>query len=1111
MSREPALTFDGAVRILGAEEPKAVERLSKALGGGILLAGVAAGVATIGPAALAPLALFEPIWGWVDQKNEAIGLLRSLVGKFGSRMKDVPTRSRRQLVIAAHTTIVVAAYFDALQGVLGNEISSRVDLSDKEKRRLAGLHEDENSDFLQQIYRSPVPYPSPARGYQENLAAVKEWLGRLSTNVERFLDGLAGSPGQWVQVSGVVADALNRYEDYYVKLAHSAPEMLIGIYLDEHAATRESITGATHQIVELFSRQEANLGRVTSLLSLVLNSRSGSGRSAPVRTTLNNANDGRLMRPILSSTEAAGYGHLQLPSVGESFVPPDYKVVRTTAASRIADEHWWSKLKRWENLDLWFPAFVTSADAARPLLLLGHPGAGKSMLVKILAAKLPATDYTCILVPLRGVSANAPVLTQVEQALAQSTNGRVSWPELVDEPADTIQVVIFDGLDELLQASNTDRSGYLQEVAEFQRIEAEQGRPLVVIVTSRTVVADRVEVAPKTTVLKLEDFREAQTAEWLRLWNHTNADEIANGRVREVTLDVALSQPMLARQPLLLLMLAIYSSDRTAPVIDKGVSATTLYRMLFQTFARREVTKSGSLSEAQVDAASRNQIERLSVVALGMFNRGGQAISERELAADLSVLLLRSQPPGGAEEPGQRVLAEFFFIHTAEAVLVGSKTAGKAKASRTYEFMHATFGEFLIAYRTLEELREIADQTFGGKRRREPDDSLLFALLSHQVLAVRSSTLTFLRELMEELDPAEKAQILTLLEELVQRFRSRSEGDGTYDRYRPVPLDRVRQLSCYSANLVSIRLSTSSDEKVALTTLFGDCESPLSEWQSVIDLWRAGVDADGWLALVGPLSVDPAEDAVTWSRVSAVDVVPSHGDYLRAYLVRDVDNFRRLRCGFALYDNLELKEPQDWIGGVLATIYRTLIGRTVNQLDQYLADQVPDDLEPDDRDNLVQAICRLLHTRQANFKLTEKLIKTLVELDRLDEADPFALFVSVCRLPELLLSVPELADQTLYEGSRATFALLGSSVKPISNRHVGDKIDERQADLRERGSEVLLSLTREFSREVGLDEWFADIPAGVLKIVGDAVIAMRDDKWDRVRRRRGKRGRKRRR
>jgi hypothetical protein len=56
--------------------------------------------------------------------------------------------------------------------------------------------------------------------------------------------------------------------------------------------------------------------------------------------------------------------------------------------------------------------------------------------------------------------------------------------------------VLLDGLDELLQASQHDRSSYLQQIAEFQRLEAEQERPVVVIVTSRTVVADRSAFRP---------------------------------------------------------------------------------------------------------------------------------------------------------------------------------------------------------------------------------------------------------------------------------------------------------------------------------------------------------------------------------------------------------------------------------------------------------------------------------------------------------------------------------------------------------------------------------------------------------------------------------------
>lgn len=48
------------------------------------------------------------------------------------------------------------------------------------------------------------------------------------------------------------------------------------------------------------------------------------------------------------------------------------------------------------------------------------------MLTKVFAARLPSSAYTVVRVPLRRVGANAPVLTQIEQALAEATNGRVS-------------------------------------------------------------------------------------------------------------------------------------------------------------------------------------------------------------------------------------------------------------------------------------------------------------------------------------------------------------------------------------------------------------------------------------------------------------------------------------------------------------------------------------------------------------------------------------------------------------------------------------------------------------------------------------------------------------
>nr|BFE70368.1 hypothetical protein GCM10020092_036690 [Actinoplanes digitatis] len=82
-----------------------------------------------------------------------------------------------------------------------------------------------------------------------------------------------------------------------------------------------------------------------------------------------------------------------------------------------------------------------------------------------------------------------------------------------------MRVVLLDGLDELLLAANLDRTGYLQEIARFQEVEADQDRPVAVIVTSRTVVADRVDIPSGTPILKLAEFDDDQIGQWITRWD----------------------------------------------------------------------------------------------------------------------------------------------------------------------------------------------------------------------------------------------------------------------------------------------------------------------------------------------------------------------------------------------------------------------------------------------------------------------------------------------------------------------------------------------------------------------------------------------------------------
>ena len=199
------------------------------------------------------------------------------------------------------------------------------------------------------------------------------------------------------------------------------------------------------------------------------------------------------------------------------------------------------------------------------------------MMMKVLAARLPADEYIAVLVALRDVGANAPVMDQVQQALDGATNRRVSWHELVEAGADCLRIVIFDGFDELLQATNEDRTGYLEAAAQFQRVELEQNRPTVAIVTSRTVVADRVDIHRGTAVVKLEGFESEQVRRWLDVWNDCNAVPIATDRVRRVDLDAVMGHIELASQPLLLLLLALYSADPNTPPLSSGTCLRQAY------------------------------------------------------------------------------------------------------------------------------------------------------------------------------------------------------------------------------------------------------------------------------------------------------------------------------------------------------------------------------------------------------------------------------------------------------------------------------------------------------------------------------------------------------
>lgn len=444
-------------------------------------------------------------------------------------------------------------------------------------------------------------------------------------------------------------EAVARYEEHLRKLSEEIPEFAVWM---RHHADRAATRG--------LESLENTLLQVTSHRD-----------PARHRAALARAYRAELGKPILGGDA----GDLTMPALGNGYLDPRYRVKAAGPGARPADESWWDTEPR-ADLAAFLVTYLTTPQAAdAPLLLLGQPGAGKSSLTRVLAARLPAADFLVVRVALREVRAEAEIQDQVEQALRTAIGETVAWPDPARDADGAMPVVLLDGFDELLQVTGIHQSDYLQRVAAFQQREAVLGRPVAVLVTSRIAVADRARLPAGSLVVRLEPFDEPQQEHWLRIWTGANAAQWNTGR-RPLSLEVLRRFPDLAQQPLLLLMLALYDATGNA-LQDAGESFGTgqLYERLLREFAAREVRRvHGDQPDAALPALVDDELLRLSVVAFAMFHRLRLWVTTAELDADLAGLGL---PPSRMQQTqefrtpisaGQEMVGRFFFIERAHAV-----------------------------------------------------------------------------------------------------------------------------------------------------------------------------------------------------------------------------------------------------------------------------------------------------------------------------------------------------------------------------------------------------------------------------------------------------------
>ncbi|GGT44627.1 hypothetical protein GCM10010271_55860 [Streptomyces kurssanovii] len=817
------LSFSDALVLLGGDPP-AVAALDRALGGALNLAtgGIGDGLLRI-----------------ADARGSVLGLGRDAVRGVGQRLGRVDGRARRtELLHAAHTVIVVLAWFQALEELRLPVHIDDLELTRREQLALAGAPRPAGSGaaFVRSLAATDLPHPAPHRPFEAVTDELAGWYQDLSARFLDFAEGLHAWSAQTESARAearralrteLPREAVRQYEALYAQLVQQAPEFGFWTAQVEHQATRAEVRRSLAGVADLL----ADLARTAH-------------PPTDVAAALARSYEAVLTRPVLDAS--TGPEGIRVPTLREMYLDPDFRVREVAGHSGPATESWWEQATVRHDLTSYLAGALTSAGLAEtPLLVLGQPGAGKSVLTRVLAARLPSAGFLPVRVPLRDVNAEDDLQDQIEQAVRSATGERASWPELVRSAGTSVPVLLLDGFDELLQTTGVHHSDFLSRVARFQQREAEQGRPVRALVTSRIAVADRARYPEGLVALRLEPFRPEQIRRWLDLWNESNAGSFTARGLRPLPWAAVARHQALAAQPLLLTMLALYDAADNALRRDSDgpLDETELYEELLTSFARRETDKTGPAPAAAPDEETRaraeRELQRLSLVAFALHNRRRQWVSATELDEDLTALLGRPttdasghRTPLGAAEVA---LGRFFFIQRAQSVRDGRLLA-------TYEFLHATFGEYLVVRLALHVLTGMLPQRPAlSLAESSIDDDLAYTLLSYAPLSSRQM-LRFAGSMVRRIPGDERDRLARLLIRVLEQHAERT--DDPRPAYRPVRLRTPARHGIYGANLVLVILIL--QDRTTARQLFPYWADHASAWHRHVLLWRSSFDEEQW-------------------------------------------------------------------------------------------------------------------------------------------------------------------------------------------------------------------------------------------------------------------------
>jgi SpoVK/Ycf46/Vps4 family AAA+-type ATPase len=720
------MTLDDAEAIVGKYSLRHKQWVRRI--GGLLITSALS--ATTSTGLVGGLALLEPIDRVLKTADELLLELKRATAR--------ASRHDRVEVIRALILISMCkSYFVALGEVLPREIMQQLNMADAQPSS-------------RQHRESTTPKDSEKPPAFPVLAPTNTGLGMLVHNAHQFfqetgnrqikiLNGLSAwhsiAPGKRTLLrSKILNEIPGRAQEVFAsELSHLITEMPdLGVWFIDTAGT-ESAQSQRHD----HHKQITKLDRMLTILENgSIASQSSTDERDPFEL-INRLYINRLDEPALR-TRNLGNG-LSMPSIRSIYCPPTYRTAPCEAVDPISDPREWSlqDIPGIELTDYLAAELTNPGNFTQPVLLLGHPGSGKTLLCKVLLAQVSRTlTLQAVYVSLRAVSKIRPIEACIEEVLEREFGITQPFRDLNRHERQL--VIVFDGLDELLLNSELDEvNNFLLDIQRFQERCRADGQPVSVLVTSRTVVMDHVSVNSLSAAIHLEDFSDDQVALWSRIWNKHNAgyfDFEANRR--PLDWKQALEIGEIARQPLLLALVAIYDAETQGIGQLKSLDRTMLYDELVRSFVLRDSEKAGGSSPRKSSHEVQRSMDALASTAATMFANGRWYVS----GSDIDEVLRRvhALDPTNPRSDFVKLMREFFFVHISVANL--------SRPSRTtYEFLHKSFMEYFFALWLSTCIRRF--------RREESRTGIIDALndsLRHSPLWYETGALDFVKELLRQ-------------------------------------------------------------------------------------------------------------------------------------------------------------------------------------------------------------------------------------------------------------------------------------------------------------------------------------------------------------------------